>query len=88
MDCKSAGKLAIDLNQKTLILQMSANRLLRSHVVHVCTRDSKAALLSWATASTGTVLINGTKILGELLIADIQCTGRNNGLTKTLLRVE
>lgn len=46
-------------------LQMSADGLFGCDVMHVCSREPKATLVSWTTASAGTALLNWTIVISE-----------------------
>lgn len=50
-------------------LQMSTDGLFGCDVVHVCSREAKATLVSWTTASAGTALLNWTKVISERFMA-------------------
>jgi hypothetical protein len=68
MDSQAGDLLVAERTRMGLHIQMSANSLLGSDVVHVCPCQSKSSLVSWAAAYTGASFLDRAEIIGKLFI--------------------
>jgi hypothetical protein len=68
--------------------QMGSRRLLCCNVVDIGARDAQASLCRWTTARALAALFDGPKVFCVDGVADVQDSGRSNGIAEALCRLE